>query len=76
MSDTPRRRDSDELPTLRETPGLPTPDVRNQYAAIVVPDDDGSRECTIFPVDVTEEDLVTTWVSAEAGSYVALAEMR
>jgi hypothetical protein len=32
--------------------------------------------CTIFPLDVAEEELLTTWISAEEGSFVPLAEMR
>jgi hypothetical protein len=47
-----------------------------EYAAIVVPADDSPPECTIFPLDATEDELLTTWVSAEEGSFVALDEMR
>lgn len=46
-----------------------------QYAAAIVHYDDASDECTIYPTDVEEWELVTTWISAQEGSYVSLAEM-
>jgi hypothetical protein len=36
----------------------------------------GRRQCTLFPADVDEERLTTTWLSASEGSFVSLAEMR
>lgn len=39
------------------------------------PGGDGAT-CTLFPADVSAEELTTTWISADAGSYVTLTEMR
>jgi hypothetical protein len=71
-----------EGPTSSATPPAPfapeedaTEDLP-QYDAVVVAYDDSPDECTIFPADATDEELVTTWMTAEAGSYVSLDEMR
>ncbi|MFB6120507.1 MAG: hypothetical protein ABEJ68_05255 [Halobacteriaceae archaeon] len=37
---------------------------------------DAPDECTIYPADATDEALMTTWISAEEGSFVDLDEMR
>ncbi|WP_142860359.1 DUF7511 domain-containing protein [Salinigranum halophilum] len=82
MSELPLRRDADESPTDVSTPAEHAPrgaslfDDGTEYAAIVVPAEDRPDECTIFPVDVGEAELVTTWASAAEGSFVALDEMR
>lgn len=47
-----------------------------RYVARIVTYDDAPDECTIFPADADADELPTTWVSAEAGSYVSLEEMR
>lgn len=47
-----------------------------EYEATVVSYDDEPDECTIYPTDATEEELVTTWISAKSGSYVSLEDMR
>lgn len=44
-------------------------------AAIVHPDD-GPRECTIYPSDVSAEAITTTWLTAEEGSFVSLGRAR
>ncbi|SFG59584.1 hypothetical protein SAMN04488063_2530 [Halopelagius inordinatus] len=46
------------------------------YEATVVSYDDEPDECTIYPADATEDELVTTWISAKSGSYVSLADAR
>jgi hypothetical protein len=76
MSDLPLRRDPDESPPDSAAEHALVPVDADTYAAAVVPHDDAPDECTIFPVDVTEDRLVTTWVSAAEGSFVSLAEMR
>ena len=38
--------------------------------------DDDPDECTVYPANATATELPTTWVSAEAGSFVSLEEMR
>ena len=70
MSNPPLRPDTDDLPAA-----LDDDLARDVYAAVVVSSDDGD-ECTIFRVDATEAERVTTWSSAEAGSFVSLAAMR
>jgi hypothetical protein len=85
MSELPVRRDADDstaagaadvdAAATRTAPALDAgPD--GVYAAIVSTYDDAPDECTVFPVEVSEADLVTTWVSAREGSFVPLAEMR
>ncbi|MFB6081720.1 MAG: hypothetical protein ABEJ67_02755 [Halanaeroarchaeum sp.] len=32
--------------------------------------------CTIFPRGASDEELVTTWITAEADSFVALDDVR
>jgi hypothetical protein len=84
MSELPLRRDADESSTASDVPaptdystrGVSLFDDGGEYAAIVVPADDSPPECTIFPLDTSEDELLTTWVSAEGGSFVSLDEMR
>ena len=53
-----------------------TPD-RGQVLLARVEEYDGDPdECTIYPANATATELPTTWVSAEAGSFVSLDEMR
>jgi hypothetical protein len=47
----------------------------DQFVAEVVETPDGDQ-CTIYPVHADEMELVTTWISAGEGSYVALQAMR
>lgn len=44
--------------------------------AVVVAYPDENDECTIFPVDADEVDLLTRWITAEEGSFVDLIDMR
>jgi hypothetical protein len=46
------------------------------YEARVVAYDDEPDECTIFPADADDDELVTTWISAKEGAYVSLEAMR
>lgn len=45
------------------------------FTGVVVPYDDAPDELTIYPTDATDEELLTTWVSAQEDSYVDLSEM-
>jgi hypothetical protein len=47
-----------------------------RYDAAVVAYDDEPDECTIYPTDASDDELVTTWISAKEGSYVSLEEAR
>ncbi len=38
--------------------------------------DEDESACTLYPSDATGVELMSTWVSADAGSYVDVAEMR
>jgi hypothetical protein len=84
MSKLPLRRDADQSSTDSDVPaptdysarGVSLFDDGAEYAAVVVSAADCPGECTIFPLDVSEADLVTTWISAEEGAFVALDEMR
>jgi len=46
------------------------------FVAHVEPYDDAPDECTIYPVGVDDDELVTSWVTAEEGAFVAAASMR
>ncbi|RLM56502.1 hypothetical protein DVK02_08325 [Halobellus sp. Atlit-31R] len=50
--------------------------VTRTYVARVETYEDSPDQCTIFPRDAGADELPTTWLSAEAGSFVALDEMR
>ncbi|KAB1198102.1 MULTISPECIES: hypothetical protein [Haloferax] len=76
MEDTPLQHDDTDAMMTTTEPGSsvsPADDV--EYVAIVAPYDDAPDECTIFPAGLSEEELLTTWVSAAEGSYVSLDEM-
>ncbi|UPV75367.1 hypothetical protein M0R89_04695 [Halorussus limi] len=64
----PPNSDRRTVPTADESPA----DLR----AVVEERDDGPDECTIYPPAADDEALVTEWITAEAGSYVALREIR
>jgi hypothetical protein len=46
------------------------------FASVVVPHDDDPDECTVFPIDVPETELMSQWITAEEGSFVPVHEMR
>lgn len=46
------------------------------YLGAVVEYDDAPDECTIYPADIPGERLVTTWLSASGGAFVALDDVR
>ncbi|WP_263020448.1 DUF7511 domain-containing protein [Natronobiforma cellulositropha] len=60
-----------ELPAASEPTG-----VGGEFEHVIVMSDDEPAECTIFPRDCTDEEILTTWVSAQSGSFVALETMR
>ena len=81
MSDLPLPRDADDLPmpvstSMPFSPREPDAFDRSEYVAILVTDDRSREECTIFPADVSEADVVTTWITATEGSFVSLAQVR
>lgn len=51
-------------------------DSTTRYDAEVARYSDAPDECTISPAAVDGDALLTTWLSAQEGSYVDLAEMR
>ncbi|KAB1194811.1 hypothetical protein GJR96_06970 [Haloferax sp. MBLA0076] len=78
MEETPLRHDDTDAMTTTTTERQgrnvsPADDL--EYTAIVAPYDDAPDECTIFPAGLSEDELVTTWISAQEGSYVSLDEM-
>ncbi|WP_255194949.1 DUF7511 domain-containing protein [Halorarius litoreus] len=52
--------------------GPATPELR----AAVATADDGTELCTIYPTHADGETQTSTWVCAEAGSFVALRDVR
>ncbi|WP_416840310.1 hypothetical protein [Haloferax sp. DFSO52] len=77
MEETPLRHDDTDAmtTTTREQGSNVSPADDVEYVAIVAPYDDAPDECTIFPTGLSEAELLTTWISAEEGSYVSLDEM-
>ncbi|ARS89527.1 DUF7511 domain-containing protein [Natrarchaeobaculum aegyptiacum] len=43
---------------------------------VTVENDDAPDECAIFPRNASEEQLMTTWISAHEDSFVGLDSMR
>ena len=72
MTNTAPTNADDESPPTATSP----PDRPDDLAAIVVECEVGPDECTLYPRGASDEALVTEWITAEAGSYVALAAMR
>lgn len=44
--------------------------------AIVIQSDEEPDECTIYPLEATDEELVTCWLTAHEGSFVSLRVAR
>lgn len=61
------------MPETTPDPGLAPP--ADHTVAEVVDTRDG-RQCTIYPADVDEAALVTTWITADEDAFVDLEEMR
>lgn len=59
--------------TTTPNPGIAP--LADHPVAEVVETPDG-RQCTIYPADVDDVELVTTWITADEDSFVALADMR
>lgn len=55
--------------------GTPEYEAGDELDHRIVDYPDGSA-CTIFPRGATEADLVTTWITAEEGSFLALDDAR
>jgi hypothetical protein len=52
------------------------PGAEDVLVAEVVASRTGSAECTIYPRELPEAARLTTWITAEDGSFVPLDEMR
>lgn len=64
MSKTQR---NDERPVVADTTAL---------RADITEREHGPDECTIWPQNASGSALLTEWITAEAGSFVSLEEMR
>lgn len=53
----------------------PSFDSGEQYEHVVVETDDGASECTIFPHNCEEEEILTRWITAGDGAFASLAAM-
>lgn len=47
-----------------------------EFDHVTVEHDDAPDECAIFPREASEDELLTTWISAHDGSFVGLESMR
>jgi hypothetical protein len=73
---TPANDDDSTSPTDEPRADRAPTDRPDSLTAVVVERDDALDECTLYPEDAAEEDLVTEWITAEEGSYVELESMR
>ena len=73
---TPANDDDSASPTDEPLADRAPADRPASLTAAVVERDDELDECTLYPEDAAEEDLVTEWITAEEGSYVDLDSMR
>lgn len=48
----------------------------DDLVATVVSYDDAPDECTLYPLGATDDELLTCWITAVAGDFVALADAR
>ncbi|WP_129114412.1 DUF7511 domain-containing protein [Halegenticoccus tardaugens] len=39
-------------------------------------DDHGRDQCTLYPREASEEEILTSWISADEGSFVSLVDVR
>jgi len=69
----PDRRAADEGRVASETTDS---DAAAGRLAAHVEVQDGERACTLFPANADGDELVTTWVTAEDGAFVSLADWR
>jgi hypothetical protein len=60
--------------TMPQPPEEPETDDVLEHA--VVENGADPTECTVYPRDCAEEELLTRWLTAAEGSYVSLDEMR
>ncbi|MFC4450898.1 DUF7511 domain-containing protein [Halorussus aquaticus] len=72
MTNTTPTNAADVTPPTDDETTADRPDLN----AVVVERDSGSDECTLYPMEASDEALVTEWMTAEEGSYVRLDEMR
>lgn len=70
MSTNSHNEDTSRLPVTR-TQSRPQP-----LVAEVVSTDSHGLECTIFPEDAEGLDLMTRWITADEGAFVALEDVR
>ncbi|MDG5778385.1 hypothetical protein VB773_04030 [Haloarculaceae archaeon H-GB2-1] len=70
--------EDDPIPERSDAPPLHSSfsTVSYEVTAAVVRPEDGPAECTLFPADATDEEVVTTWITAQEGSFVDVESMR
>ena len=63
--------EADDLPT-RATPA----DAPSRLVAEIIVAEEGPAECTIFPPDAADDKCLTTWITAQQGSFMSIETMR
>jgi hypothetical protein len=63
-------------PTDRPAGPWEAPDDRPELVARTTVTDDGSVQCTLYPVDASEEERLTQWITAGEGWYVDVGSQR
>ena len=56
--------------------GTGSDDVGDEFKAVVEQYENRADQCTIYPVDASEFERTTTWITARDGSYFALQNCR
>lgn len=60
---------------MSRTTGVPEGEIASDLDYRIVDYPEGAA-CTIFPRHANRDELVTTWITAEAGAFVALDDVR
>lgn len=55
----------------------PRPEANHaEFEASIVSTADGQPECTIYPLDVPDDVLITMWITAKNGWFISLEDAR
>lgn len=63
-------------PATRRPEDTLADDAAPNVVAAVETRENGPDECTLFPCDAEDVDLMTTWITAQEDSFVDLESMR
>ncbi|MDF9747630.1 DUF7511 domain-containing protein [Natrinema salsiterrestre] len=58
------------------SPSFDDASTQRRVSTVVIENPNSPDECVLYPADATDEELETTWVTAEEGDYVRPADRR